>query len=131
VKGQEYFQGTEITGSSVGKKKTPKYPLTEFFSDEFQRLDTIAQELESRTGKRTIVRYQMDGAGPHRDGRLLAYLDEEFSSRAGWHLKFQPPNSPITNVKDACIFPSLSSKRISAEQGLTNGGRLFSQGKLS
>jgi hypothetical protein len=70
----------------------------------------------------------MDGAGPHRDGKLLGYLDEELGAR-GWHLKFQPPNSPITNVKDACIFPSLS-KRISAEQGLSNGGNLFSQDQL-
>jgi hypothetical protein len=70
----------------------------------------------------------MDGAGPHRDHRLLAFLDEELGAR-GWHLKFQPPNSPITNVKDACIFPSLS-KRISAEQGLSNGGRLYSKDQL-
>jgi hypothetical protein len=118
----------EITGSYKGTVKRPKYPLTEFFSDELQRLEAIAQELESCTGKRTIVRYQMDGAGPHRDGKLLAFLDEELGAR-GWHLKFQPPNSPITNVKDACIFPSLS-KRISAEQGLSNGGRVFSQDQL-
>jgi hypothetical protein len=128
VKGQEYFQGMEITGSSVGKKEAPKYPLTEYFADEFLRLDSIAQELGTRTGKRVVVRYQMDGAGPHRDNRLLSYLDEELGAR-GWHLKSQPPNSPITNVKDACIFPSLS-KRISAEQGLSNGGRLFSQAQL-
>jgi hypothetical protein len=127
VKGQEYFEGMEMTGSSTGTKKRPKYPLTEFFADDFDRLDAIAQELGSR-GKRVVVRYQMDGVGPHRDKRLLAYLDEALGDR-GWHLKFQPPNSPITNVKDACIFPSLS-KRITAEQGLSNGGRLFSPDQL-
>jgi hypothetical protein len=128
VKGQEYFQGMEITGSYKGTNKTPKYPLTEFFAEEIVRLEAVAQKIGSETGKRVVVRYQMDGAGPHRDGKLLAFLDEELGDR-GWHLKFQPPNSPITNVKDACIFPSLS-KRISAAQGLSNGGRLFSQDQL-
>jgi hypothetical protein len=47
----------------------------------------------------------------------------------GWHLKCQPPNSPITNVKDACIFPALS-KRITGEQGLSNGGRVFTPEQL-
>jgi hypothetical protein len=128
VKGREYFQGMEITGSSVGSVKNPKYPLTEFFADELVRLESLAQELGTRTGKRVIVRYQMDGAGPHCDTRLLAYLDEELGAR-GWHLKFQPPNSPITNVKDACIFPALS-KRITAEQGLSHGSHVLSQDQL-
>jgi len=119
VKGQEYFQGMEMTGSYKGTVKRPKYPLTEFFAEEIVRLEAVAQKIGSETGKRVVVRYQMDGAGPHRDGKLLAFLDEELGDR-GWHLKFQPPNSPITNVKDACIFPSLS-KRISSAQGLSNG----------
>jgi hypothetical protein len=103
--------------------------LTEFFASEFDRLDAIAQQMETLTGKRVVVRYQMDGAGPHRDKRLLGYLDEEFAKREGWHLQLQPPNSPITNVKDACIFPSLS-KRITAAQGLSNGSHLLSQDQL-
>jgi hypothetical protein len=127
-KGKEYFESMEITGFSTGTKKTPKYPLTEFFADEMERLEVLVQKIESRSGKRVVVQYQMDGVGLHRDHRLLAFLDEELGAR-GWHLKFQPPNSPITNVKDACIFPSLS-KRITAEQGLSNGGRLFSPDQL-
>jgi hypothetical protein len=70
----------------------------------------------------------MDGVGPHRDNRLLSYLNDALEAK-GWHLKFQPPNSPITNVKDACIFPALS-KHISAEQGLSNGGRVFTPDQL-
>jgi hypothetical protein len=42
VKGQEYFQGMEITGFSTGTKKNPKYPLTEFFADEMERLEVLA-----------------------------------------------------------------------------------------
>jgi hypothetical protein len=58
VKGQEYFEGMEITGSSTGKKKNPnsKYPLTEFFSDEFQRLEELAQELGSQVTRGTYER---------------------------------------------------------------------------
>ncbi len=117
-----------LTGSYKGTAKRPKYPLTEFFAEEIVHLEAVAQKIGSETGKRVLVRYHMDGAGPHRDGKLLAFLDEELGDR-GWHLKFQPPNSPITNVKDACIFPSLS-KRISAAQGLSNRGRLYSQDQL-
>jgi hypothetical protein len=118
----------EITGSNRGTKKKPKYALTEFFADKLVQLESLAQQMETLTGKRVVVRYQMDGAGPHRDKRLLWYLNGALEAK-GWHLKFQPPNSPITNVKDACIFPSLS-KRITAEQGLSNGGRVFTPGQL-
>jgi hypothetical protein len=80
-KGKEYFQGMEITGSYKGTVKLPKYHLTEFFADEMERLDALAQQLGARSGKRVVVRYQMDGAGPHRDRKLLAYLDEELGGR--------------------------------------------------
>jgi hypothetical protein len=49
-KGKEYFQGMEITGSSTGTKKNPKYPLTEFFADEMERLDVLAQQIAARNG---------------------------------------------------------------------------------
>jgi hypothetical protein len=54
----------EITGFSTGTKKTPKYPLTKFFADEIERLEGLAQKIESRSGKRVVVRYQMDGGWP-------------------------------------------------------------------
>jgi hypothetical protein len=68
-KGKEYFQGMEITGSYKGTVKRPKYPLTEYFAEEIDRLEVLAQRLGAG-GKRVVVRYQMDGAGPHRDGKL-------------------------------------------------------------
>ena len=65
----------------------------------------------------------MDGAGPHKDGKLAKYLKSEFDER-GWILQFQPANSPITNVKDACIFPAMS-KRVTEAQGLTKGSHVL------
>ena len=64
------------------------------------------------------VKYAMDGAGCHQDKRFLTYLENDFKER-GWMFRFQPSQSPITNVHDAAIFPSLS-KRVSNEQGMTN-----------
>lgn len=51
-------------------------------------------------------------------------MDEEFVAKHGWLWTYQPGNSPLTNVKDACIFPAMS-KRVSAEQGLGNGSRVL------
>jgi len=65
------------------------------------------------------MRCQMDGAGPHTDAKLLNKLNKQFNQR-GWILKFQPANSPLTNVNDACVFPCMS-KAVPAEQGLSNG----------
>jgi hypothetical protein len=60
----------------------------------------------------------MDNAGPHQDKPLNEYLDKEFKQR-NWQRKNQPPNSPLTNVMDACVFPSLS-KLVTQEQAKTN-----------
>ena len=49
----------------------------------------------------------MDSAGPHTDTKLQEYLEEAFLE-GHWMLVRQPAQSPTTNVKDTCIFPSLS-----------------------
>jgi hypothetical protein len=117
-KGEEYFRSMEITGSNEGTAKKPKYSLLRFFLDvEIPKLEELAARIESTTGKRAIIRYQLDGAGPHRDSKLLRVLSEEFDKR-GWMIKFQPSNSPHTNVKDMCVFPTLS-KQVTALQGLS------------
>ena len=77
---------------------------------------------------RVVVRYQEDGAGPHQKGELLDYLDSEFELR-GWMRVPQPPQSPILNTKDACVFPAMS-KRVSAEQGLALGSLSAEKDKL-
>jgi hypothetical protein len=117
-KGEMYFRSMEITGSNEGTSKKPKYSLLRFFLDvEIPKLERLAARIESTNGRRAIIRYQMDGAGPHRDSTLLRVLTEAFDKR-GWMIKFQPSNSPHTNIKDMCVFPTLS-KQVTALQGLS------------
>lgn len=72
------------------RKEVRKYTLKRFFCDiEVPRLKQVAAEIETKIGKRVLVRYQMDGAGPHRDAKLLRTLKREFG-KLGWIHTFQP-----------------------------------------
>ncbi|KAL7577336.1 hypothetical protein ACA910_002073 [Epithemia clementina (nom. ined.)] len=129
VKGLMYFRNLEITGSNKGTAKDPKFDLLPWFATtEIPALEQLCAKVESGLGKRCVVRYQMDGAGPHQDTTLNEFLGEELGQR-GWLLKFQPSNSPITNVKDDCLFPALS-KHVSREQGITKGSQVFCPDEL-
>jgi len=119
-KGEMYFQSMEITGSSEGTAANPKFSLLKHWKEtELPALDTAAQKMQTTTGKRVVIRYQWDGARPHVDGKLTEYIRDEFDKR-GWILIPQPANSPLTNAKDAALFPAMS-KDVTAEQGLMNG----------
>ena len=61
----------------------------------------------------------MDGAGPHVEKQFTTTLENEFNER-GWMLVAQPPNSPICNVKDALLFPSLSKAVSSIQSTIYN-----------
>ena len=125
---QEYFRKMEITGSNKGTKKEPKFDLLSWFEEvEIPALKRLCEQVAT-SGKRPIVRYQMDGAGPHQDTTLNNFLEEALTKRR-WILKFQPSNLPITNVKDDCVFPALS-KHVSGEQGITKGSQIFSLDEL-
>lgn len=111
-KGELYFKNMEITGSKKGTKKDPKFDLLSWFKEtEIPALDALCRRVESECpGKKAIIRYQMDGAGPHTDGKLQSYLKEAFSLYGrGWMLVPQPSNSPITNTKDDSLFPSIQN----------------------
>ena len=66
--------------------------------------------------------------GPHQCKHLQAFMQEEFAKR-GWHCKYQPPQSPLANTKDAQIFPALS-KRVSRGQSLDIGSRPLLQEEI-
>ena len=109
-RGELYFETLEITGSKEGSVSHPKYSLLNFFLDiEIPKLQELTDSITARYGHRAVVRYQMDNAGPHIEEHFSRRLQSEFEQR-GWMLVPQPPNSPITNIKDAAIFPSLSKK---------------------
>ena len=127
--GKEYWTPMEITGSNEGNAKSPKFSLLKWFVEkEIPRLEEICQQVFTLTGKTIVIRYQMDGAGPHRCAILLDKLRELFDLR-GWILKFQPSQSPLTNIKDACIFPAMS-KEVTAEQGLSHGSHVLETEQL-
>jgi hypothetical protein len=91
-------------------------------------MDKLAAEIFAETGKRAIMRYQMDGTGPHTDTTLLNAINLEFDKR-GWIFTFQPSNYPLTNVKDYCIFPAMS-KAVTAKQGLKNGSLVIDKEEI-
>lgn len=127
--GKEYWMAMEITGSNEGNNKQPKFSLLKWYLEkEIPRLEDVARQVFQLTGKSIVIRYQMDGAGPHRCNVLLTRLQEEFDIR-GWILKFQPSQSPLTNIKDACIFPAMS-KEVTAEQGLSHGSHVLETEQL-
>jgi hypothetical protein len=129
TKGEPYFEPLEICGSTSTNGKKKKFSLLDWFlKTEFPRLEALAARLHAQFGKKIVIRYQIDGAGPHTDGTLLAELQKTFDARS-WILKFQPANSPLTNVKDACVFPCLS-KAVTAEQGLSFGSCVLRQEQL-
>jgi hypothetical protein len=129
-KGDLYFKSMEITGSRGGTAKKPKFSLLKYFREiEIPNMDKLAADIfAEEAGKRVIMLYQMDGVGPHTDTTLLVAINWEFDKR-GWILKFQPSNSPLTNVKDYCIFPAMS-KVVTAKQGLKNGSLVIDKEEI-
>ena len=76
-KGQFYFKNLEITGSSTGTTKNPKFCLLDWFKNiEIPACEELCRKVG--TTQKTILRYQMDGAGPHQDGKLLEFINDEF-----------------------------------------------------
>jgi hypothetical protein len=123
----------EITRSNEGgSSKTAKIALKTWCQEvETPRLDALAQRRSFELGGVDIIimRYQWDSAGPHQDKTLIKFLQYEFSKR-GWLFMCQPSQSPLTNVKDACIFPALSKKVSEEQQGLSHGSLLLEGEKL-
>ena len=124
-KGELYFKGLELNGSSEGTEKDPKVSLLKIYQDEIIPAieEKIVRKFNNNGTRRVVIVKQEDGAGPHNDRTYLSEMRREFSSR-GWILFNQPSQSPITNVHDACIFPMLS-KAVSREQVLAFGSTLM------
>ena len=60
------------------------------------------------------MRYTIDNAPGHIDAPFWDLLMKWFNEQ-GWVVRRQPPNSPMINVHDAALFPSLS-KTVSKNQ---------------
>ena len=124
-KGDEYLKSINITGSKEGSKKNPKFSLLKWWKDKHEGdLLELCRRVESDTGKRVLLTYQWDNASPHTDGKLLTYLEENIFGKNNWILRPQPPNSPIANVQDCCVFPAMA-KHVSKRQAFETNGRVL------
>ena len=124
-KGQSYFKPLELTGSSTEAKGKPKISLLKIYQDEIiPELERKVVERFSDNGNvKVIIVKQEDSAGAHTCKKYIREMNREFERRDWIHFN-QPPQSPITNVHDACIFPMMS-KCVSKEQASTFGSRLL------
>jgi hypothetical protein len=66
----------------------------------------------------------MDGAGPDTDTKLKVCLVDDFASKGWRHLVNQPTNSPLTNVHNDYVFPSMS-KSVLADYCLTHSSHVL------
>ena len=124
-KGEEYLKSLNITGSKEGTAKNPKFSLMKWWKEKHEEaLLELCRKVEHDTGKRSLLVYQWDNASPHTDGKLLTYLDREVFSKNNWILRPQPPNSPIANVQDCCVFPAMA-KHISKRQAFEINGKVL------
>ena len=130
VAGQKYFENWEITGSKTcNKEGKRKYALTVWLDEEIMPpLNQLCQQIEIESCCRVWVRGQWDNATPHVEKKLLDHIAFRFGER-GWVFTQQPPNSPLTNIMDAAIFPS-AAKEASALQGWQDGGRYLHTERL-
>ena len=129
TKGEEYFQQCELTGASEGTEKKPKCSLLKMYQEQIVPAieEKVVRKLELE-GKTALVIKQEDGAGVHRKKQYKEEMERIFREK-NWILFNQPPNSPITNVHDACIFPMMS-KQVSRNQAMTFGCRVLKMDQL-
>ena len=108
-KGQLYFRSVELRGSKEGTRKQPKESLLRLYKEFIiPAIEKKICEKYSDNGKiKIIIVKQEDGAGVHTDKTYVREMKAIFKQRK-WILFNQPPQSPMTNVHDACIFPQMS-----------------------
>ena len=128
-KDKEYFDNWEITGSREEKNGVKKFSLKKWIEEVYTpRLLEVAQQIESDTGKRVVIRDSWDNATPHIEKGLRTAIKERNDGH-GWLWVTQPPNSPLTNACDAGFFPALA-KVVTGMQGLNNRSLYLSTERL-
>ena len=130
-KGEMYFKSCELTGTNEGTEKKPKISLLKVYQDII--IPAIEEKIVRKYNEggrvKVIIVKQEDNAGPHGKKSYLEQMYNEFWNLRQWILFNQPPNSPMTNVHDTCIFPMLS-KVVSWIQSIFYGARLLKGNQL-
>lgn len=132
-KGELYFTNLELTGCSEGTEEKPKFSLLKAYLDEIipaleEKIVMRFNKNEDGSDRKVIIVKQEDRAGLHQAREYERRMEEEFRKR-DWIMFHQPPQSPVTNVHDACIFPMMS-KAVSQEQAFNFGSQLLNPENL-
>ena len=119
-----------MTEASEGCDKKPKVSLLKIYREQIipNIEEKVVQSLNMNGEREVLVVKQEDGAGVHRSTLYKVEMERMFQER-DWILFNQPPNSPITNVHDACIFPMMS-KSVSRCQAVNFGCRVLKSEQL-
>ena len=81
-KGDVYFVDCNVTGSSEGSSKDPKFPLMDYFQHAlFPEIENLVRPGGRFFGYTPVI--QGDNAGPHRDAKFMNFVRSHCSSK-GW-----------------------------------------------
>ena len=126
-KGDIYYVDCNITGSSEGTAKDPKFPLLEYFKH------AVFPEVQKLTGPGgrffgyTPV-FQGDNAGPHKDAKFAKFV-RQFCDTKGWLWEPQGPQMPHVNVLDLAVFPAMSRRHSHLSRSL-HGTRVLKEDEI-
>ena len=115
-KGDVYWVDCNVTGSSHGTCKDPKFPLIEFFRHSlFPAIESLIGPEGNFHGYTPVI--QGDNAGPHIDATLSKFV-RDFCTSKGWLWEPQGPQMPHINVLDLAVFPAMSRRHCSEARRL-------------
>ena len=116
IKGKEYFTSLELTGSSEGTEKDPKISLLNLYQETIIPIleEKVVKSINENGKVKVVIVKQEDNAGLHTDATYKNTMKKEFKKR-DWIILDQAPQSPTTNIHDACMFPMMS-KQVTRDQ---------------
>ena len=83
-----------VTGSNEGTSTKPKFALKNLWKHRLlPMIDHLASPGQRYHGVKVVL--QQDNAGPHLEGSLNAFLNEEIAKRPGWIRSDQAPKGRI------------------------------------
>ena len=115
-----------LTGCDEGTDDDRKMSLLKLYKDKV--IPAIEKKIvkkinEDGNRRQIMIVKQEDNAGPHVNTKYMSEMEAIFSER-NWVVFNQPPQSPVTNVHDACIF-SMMTRYVSRQQAVNYSNRQF------
>ena len=115
-KGDIYFVDCNVTGSSDGTAKDPKFALLDYFKHAvFPEIEQLTKPGGRFFGYTPVI--QGDNAGPHTDAKFGKFVRDHCKSK-GWLWEPQGPQMPHINVLDLAVFPAMSRRHCHLSRSL-------------